>query len=85
MKHRGPVLRGLTLVGAAFTIACTKSPEARAREATSALASWEATVHLLEEQRARGTLPEQFVLQVRRAAADAREEAAARRRAMGAR
>ena len=39
-------------------------------------------MHLLEEQRARGALPEQFVRQVRRAAA--REAAAAQRRAAGA-
>jgi len=80
MMRRARPLRGLTLVAAAFASACTKSPEARARQAASALASWEATVHLLEEQRARGALPEQFVRQVRRAAADAREEAVAQRR-----
>ncbi len=73
-------LRGLTLVAATFASACTKSPEARARQAASVLASGEPTVHLLEEQRARGALPEQFVRQVRRAATDAREEAAAQRR-----
>jgi hypothetical protein len=84
MIRRARLLRGLTLVAAAFASACTQSPEARARQAVSALASWEATVHLLEEQRARGALPEQFVRQVRRAAADAREEAAAQRRAAGA-
>jgi hypothetical protein len=84
MMPRVPLLRGLTLVGAALATGCTKSPEARAREAASALASWEATVRLLEEQRARGALPGQFVRQVRRAAADAREEASAQRRAAGA-
>jgi hypothetical protein len=85
MMRRARLLCGLTIVGAAFVTACAKSPQAKAEEAAKVAASWEATVRLLDEQQARGALPGAFVQQVRRAAADAREEAAAQRRAGGAR
>jgi hypothetical protein len=83
MVRRVRLLRGLTLAGGALVTACTKSPEDKAEEAAKTLASWQATVHLLEEQRSRGALPGQFVQQVLRAAAEAREEAAAQHRAAG--
>jgi hypothetical protein len=84
MVRRVRLLCGLTLGGAVLVSACTKSPEAKAKEAATALASWQATVRLLEKQRARGALPEPFVRQVLRAAAEGREQATAQRRAAGA-
>ena len=84
MVRRVPLFGRLVLIGAALVAGCTKSPEARTEEAAMRLASWEATARLLEEQRARGAVSEQFVRQVLRAAAEAREEATAKRRAAGA-
>jgi len=84
MVRRVPLFGRLVLIGAALVTGCTKSPEAETEETAMTLASWEATARLLEEQRARGVVPEQFVRQVLRAAAEAREEATAKRRAAGA-
>ena len=75
MVPRVRLLCGLTLGGAALITACTRSSEAKAKEAVTTMASWQATVRLLEEQRARGALPEQYVRQVLRAAAEARAKA----------
>jgi hypothetical protein len=67
----------LTIGGLALVLGCTKSPEAKAKEAKAALASWEATRRLLDEQRARGALPEQYVRQVIRAVEEGRAQATA--------
>ena len=73
----GSVLaRRLALFGAlAAASACGKSPEARAGEAATTLRSWEATVRLAGEERARGTLPQGFAGQVERAAEQGRRKA----------
>jgi hypothetical protein len=71
------LLRGLTLAGLMPLAGCGKSPADRAEEARTTLASWAATVQLLEEQQARGAVPEVYARQVRRAAREARAKAAA--------
>jgi len=48
------------------------------------LASWQATRRLLDEQRARGDLPEQYVRQVMRAVEEGRAQALANLRAASA-
>ena len=68
------LLCGLAL-GGALVAGCTRSPEAKAKEARTALASWEATRRLLEEQRARGVLPEEYARQVLRAVEEGRTQA----------
>jgi hypothetical protein len=74
---RGRVLaRRLALLAAlAAAPACRRSPEARARDAVTTLRSWEATVRLAGEERARGTLPQGFADQVERAAEQGRRKA----------
>jgi hypothetical protein len=68
--------RRLALLGAlAAASACGKSPEAQAREVATTLRSWEATVRLAEEERARGALPVGFAAQVGRAAEQGRRKA----------
>ena len=71
------LLCGLTLAGAAPLAGCGKSPADRARQARTAIAFWDATVRLLEAQQARGAVPEVYARQVRRAAQQARDQAAA--------
>ena len=77
MLRRVDLLLGLTISGLAFVLGCTKSPEAKAKEAKATLASWEATKKLLDEQRARGALPDQYVRQVIRAVEEGRAQARA--------
>jgi hypothetical protein len=72
------LLCGLTLAGALALTGCGKSPAEQAKDARTTLASWEATVRLLEEQEARGTVPRVYARQVRRAADEARAKANAR-------
>lgn len=62
---------------ALVTAACRPSPAARAEETRRTLRSWAATLELLEQERARGAVPEDFAHQVRRAAEEARRKAAA--------
>jgi hypothetical protein len=78
------LLCGLALVGAGLLGGCARSPAAQAREAATALASWEATVRLLQEQRARGAVPEPYARQVIRAAEEGRAQAKAQLRAAAA-
>jgi hypothetical protein len=59
---------------------CSRSPDEQAKRARTTLASWQATLRLLEEQQDRGTVPEVYARQVRRAAREARDEALARLR-----
>jgi hypothetical protein len=70
------LLCGLTLVGVLLS-GCGKSPADQAKAAATSLASWEATVRLLEQQQARGAVPEAYARQVRRAAEEARTKARA--------
>jgi hypothetical protein len=72
------------LIGATLLAGCTRSPEARAEDARTKLASWQATRQLLDEQRARGALPEQYVRQVIRAVEEGRSQALAKLRAASA-
>jgi hypothetical protein len=80
MLRRVGQLWALTLCGSALLAGCSRSPEAKAKDAKAALASWEATRRLLDEQRARGALPEQYVRQVIRAVEEGRAEAIAQLR-----
>jgi hypothetical protein len=79
------LLCGLTLAGIVCLSGCGKSPAAKAKEAATTLASWKATVRLLEEQRARGDVPEVYARQVRRAAEEGQAQAAAQLRDASAR
>jgi uncharacterized lipoprotein YajG len=74
------ITAGLALVAAALLAGCTRSPQAKAKEAKAALASWQATRRLVDEQRARGVLPEQYVRQVIRAVEEGRAQALAQLR-----
>jgi hypothetical protein len=67
-------------LGGALVAGCTKSPEAKAKEARTSLASWEATRRLLEAQRARGAIPDEYVRQVLRAVEEGRAQARAQLR-----
>jgi len=80
MVRRVPLRCVVVLGGTALLAACTKSPETKAKEAETALASWEATRRLLDEQRARGALPDQYVRQVIRAVEEGRAQATAQLR-----
>ncbi len=71
------LLWGLTLVGLVSLAGCGRPPADRAREARTTIASWDATVQLLEAQQARGAVPAVYARQVRRAAREARGQAAA--------
>ena len=71
------LLCGLTLAGALALTGCGKSPADRAKDAETTLASWNATVQLLEEQEGRGAVPQVYARQVRRAAEEARAKAKA--------
>jgi hypothetical protein len=72
------LLCGLTLAGVVPLTGCSKSPSDQAKDARTTLASWNATVRLLEEQEARGVVPEVYARQVRRAAVEARDKAKAK-------
>jgi hypothetical protein len=74
------LLCGLTLAAEAALAGCRKSPADQAKDAATTLASWEATLHLLEQQQARGAVPEAYARQVRRAAEEARTQAQAKLR-----
>ena len=78
--RRVSLLCGLTLAGMAPLAGCGKSPADRAKDAATALASWQATVRLLEREEARGAVPGIYARQVRRAAEEARAQAAAQLR-----
>lgn len=68
------VLAGMVLV------ACSRSPAKQAQDAEAELRSWNATLELLNHDRARGALPDRFAEQVRRAAAEGRVQAEAQLR-----
>ena len=74
------LLCGLTLAGAVSLAGCGKSPADQAKQAATTLASWNATVRLLEREEARDAVPDAYARQVRRAAAEARARAAAQLR-----
>jgi hypothetical protein len=78
--RRVRLLRGLTLAGGVLVFGCGKSPADRTQAAETTLASWEATLRLLQQQQARGAVPEVYARQVRRAAGEARAKAAAQLR-----
>ena len=63
--------------------ACGRSPADKAEEARTKLRSWDATMELLERERASGAVPEQFAEQVRRAADEERRKAEAQLRKAG--
>jgi hypothetical protein len=67
--------RLILVIPLAALVACGKSPEARAKEAATALRSWQATARLVEEQRARGALPAEFTAQAARAGEQERAQA----------
>ena len=71
------LLCGLTLAGVLALTSCSKSPAEQAKAARTTLASWDATVRLLEQQEARGVVPRVYARQVRRAAEEARAKAKA--------
>jgi len=79
------LLCGLTLAGVVSLAGCGKSPAEQASQARTTLASWDATVQLLEEQEARGAVPQVYARQVRRAAEEARAKASAQLRKAGSR
>jgi hypothetical protein len=83
--RRVRLLCGLTFAGIVPLGGCAKSPADQAREAAITVASWEATVRLLEAQEARGVVPRVYAGQVRRAAEEARSNAAAKLRKAGSR
>jgi hypothetical protein len=62
-------------------VACTRSPAKQAQDAAIELRSWNATLELLNHERARDAVPDRFAEQVRRAAADGRAQAEAQLRA----
>jgi hypothetical protein len=72
------LLCGLTLAGVVSLTACSKSPAEQAKDARTTIASWNATVQLLEEQESRGVVPQVYGRQVRRAAEEARDKAKAK-------
>jgi hypothetical protein len=76
---------GLTLAGVVLLTGCSKSSAEQAKEAETTLASWKATVQLLGEQQGRGAVPQVYARQVRRAAEEARAQAAADLRKAGSR
>ena len=79
------LLCGPTLAAVVACAGCGKPPAEQAKEAETTLASWKATVRLLEEQQGRGVVPEVYARQVRRAAEEARAQAAADLRKAGSR
>ena len=79
------LLCGLTLAGVVPLTGCSKPPAEQAKEAETTRASWKATVRLLDEQEGRGAVPQVYARQVRRAAKEARAQAAAELRKAGSR
>ena len=77
------VLCGLALAGVVPLAGCSKSPAEQAKAAQATLASWNATVRLLEAQEARGAVPRVYARQVRRAVEDGRAKATAQLRKAG--
>jgi hypothetical protein len=73
---------GITAMAVLALSAC-RSPAAKAEEARTKLKSWDATIELLERERASGAVPEQFAAQVRRAANRDRRKAEAQLRKTG--
>ena len=78
--RRVRLLCGLTLAGVTLLSGCGKSAAEQAKDAATRLASWQATVQLLEREQARGVVPEVYARQVRRAAEEARAQATAQLR-----
>jgi|tagenome__1003787_1003787.scaffolds.fasta_scaffold14874616_2 hypothetical protein len=83
--RRVRLLCGLTLAGLVPLSGCGKSSADKAREAVTTLASWQATLRLLEAQEARGVVPRAYARQVRRAAEEERSQAAAKLGTAGSR
>jgi hypothetical protein len=77
------LLCGLTLAGVVPLTGCSKSSAEQAKDATTTLASWNATLDLLEKQEARGAVPRVYARQVRRAAEEGRAKASAQLRKAG--
>jgi hypothetical protein len=79
-----PRIMTVPLVATAMAVlalsACGRSPATRAVEARTTLRSWDATMKLLERERASGAVPQQFADQVRRAADQERRKAEAQLR-----
>jgi hypothetical protein len=84
LRRRDRWIIRLTLTGAAIGLAaCGRPPAKEAEEAKQKLHSWDATLELLERERASGALPEEFAEQVRRAAGEERRKAEAQLRKAG--
>ena len=81
--RRVSLLCGLTIAGVVPLTGCGKSSAEQAKDAATTLASWNATLHLLEEQEARGAVPRVYARQVRRAADEGRAKASAQLRKAG--
>jgi hypothetical protein len=74
----------LLVAGAALGLAaCGRPPAKKAEEARQKLESWDATMELLEQERASGAVPEEFAEQVRRAAGEERRKAESQLRKAG--
>ena len=84
IRDRGTTLAALSLAALGFA-ACGRSPAKEREEASKKLQSWNATMQLLERERARGAVPEEFAEQVRRAADEERKKAEAQLRKAGGR
>ncbi len=73
--------RGLRLIAlAGIQLACGRSSAKEADKAKAELRSWDATLELLRREQARQAVPALFAEQVRRAAAEGREQAETRLR-----
>jgi outer membrane murein-binding lipoprotein Lpp len=62
-------------VAGALVVACGRSPAKQAEQAATELRSWNATVELLNQERARGSVPDQFAEQLSRAVERGRAKA----------
>ena len=72
------------LTGAAIGLAaCGRPPATQAEEARKKLLSWDATMELLEQERASGAVPQEFAEQVRHAAGEERRKAESQLRKAG--
>jgi hypothetical protein len=74
---------GMTAMSLLALSGCGRSPADKAEEARTKLRSWDSTMALLERERARGAVSEQFAEQVRRAADEERRKAEVQLRKAG--
>ena len=77
------IARALAPTLVAALLGCARSPSAQAKEAASAIRSWDATLQLVQHVEAEDAIPDLFAKQARRAVSEGRVQAHAKLEKIG--